>query len=235
MSKLTQEILKRLDKCANDFEFPMLDNGYVYLADTRMSVYASQGNWAIIIEVLGYSPRAWKTDGFNNCLHCFGNFLACKNRIDNANFLFPISDGSSAPLFAEHEPEMISPLATDVKIREILFPITNDLNAYRENGINLESPPAVHAFEFLRLLAATHQDLLLASENELRARLIGDISLILQLNEWHHPDLVSGEKPSENETFMLIAEIIDNLNPNMYRPSKLPNTHWSNWKDSGTL
>ncbi len=235
MPKLSQEILKQLDKCTKDFEFPMLDNGYVYLADTRMSVYVSQRNWAIIIEVLGYNPRAWKTDGFDNCLYCFGNFLACKNGIENSNFLFPISDGVSAPLFAENEPAIISPLARDVKIRENFFPIKNDLNAYAKNGIILESHQSIRAFEFLRLLAVTHRDLLLATEVELRARLTGDIPLMLQVNEWCHPDIVHNEKPSENETFILIAEMIDKLDTSIYYPSKLANTHWSNWKDGGTL
>jgi hypothetical protein len=235
MSKLSQEILQQLDNCADDFQFPMLDNGYVYLADTRMSVYASPSNWAIIIEVLGYNPRAWKTDGFDNCLYCFGNFLGCKIGTDNANFLFPISDGMSAPLFAENEPEIINEFARDVKIRENLFPITNDLNAYARSGIILEAPPSVHAFEFLRLLAITYRDLLLATEAELRARVIGDIPLMLQINEWHHPDIVIGEKPSQNETFILIAEMIDKLDTSIYHSSKSPNTHWSNWKDGGTL
>jgi hypothetical protein len=235
MSKLSQEILQQLDNCAKDFQFPMLDNGYVYLADTRMSVYASQRNWAIIIEILGYHPRAWKTDGFDNCLYCFGNRLACKIGTDNTNFLFPISDGIAAPLFAENEPEIINPLARDVKIRENSFPITNDLNTYARNGIILETPPSVHAFEFLRLLAVTHRDLLLATEAELRARLVGDIPLMLQINEWHHPDLVIGEKPSQNETFIFIAEMIEKLDASVYQPSKLPNTHWSNWKDGGSL
>jgi hypothetical protein len=235
MAKLSQEILKQLDNCAKDFGFPMLDNGYVYLADTRMSVFASQRNWAIIIEVLGYNPRAWKTGGFDNCLYCFGNFLSCKIGMENSNFLFPISDGISASLFTEDEPEVINPLAKDVKVRENLIPITTDLDDYARNGIILESPSSIRAFEFLRLLTITHRDLLLATKAELRERLIGDIPLMLQVNEWNHPDIVSGKKPSENETFILIAKMIDKLDINIYRPSKTPNTHWSNWKDSGTL
>ena len=235
MAKLSQEILKQLDNCAKNFEFPMLDNGYVYLADTRMSVYASQKNWAIIIEVLGYNPRALKTSGFDNCLYCFGNFLTCKNGMENSNFLFPISDGVSAPLFTDNEPEVINPLAKNVKIRENLIPITNDLDEYAKNGIVLESPPSIHAFEFLRLLTTAHRGLLLATKAELREKLLGDIPLMLQVNEWYHPDIVSGEKPSENETFMMIAKMIDKLDVSIYHPSKLPNTHWSNWKDSGTL
>ncbi|MDS0860972.1 hypothetical protein NUV25_25000 [Burkholderia pseudomultivorans] len=34
-----QSILSVLDDCCEQFSFPMLDNGYVYLAATRLSLY----------------------------------------------------------------------------------------------------------------------------------------------------------------------------------------------------
>lgn len=48
------EILEPLDAYA----FPMLDNGYVYLAATRLSLFRSSTDWAVAVEVFGYSPRA---------------------------------------------------------------------------------------------------------------------------------------------------------------------------------
>jgi len=235
MRNLSQEILKQVDDCAKDFEFPMLDNGYVYPADTRMSVYANQGNWAIIIEVLGYNPRAWQTDGFDNCLYCFGNSLINNPGTNNLNFLFPISDGISASLFAENDPEIINPEAKDLKIRDNPISVTHDPEIYTKNGIVLENHPSIHAFELLRLLSITHRNLLLATESELKARLSGEIPLILRLDEWNHPDVSGDEKPSDNETFVLIAEMIDKLDVSIYHPSKSPNTHWSNWANGGTL
>lgn len=235
MSRLSQEILKQLDNHAKDFNFPILDNGYVYPADTRMSVYADQRHWAIIVEVLGYNPRAWQTDGFDNCLYCFGNFLVNDPDNKNMHFLFPISDGNTAPLFADDEPEVINPLAKDLEIRGNLIPIPRDPGIYSKNGIALEDPPSIRAFELLRLLSVTHRELLLATEAELKERRNGDIPLFIRLDEWYHPDTSGDEKPSQNETFMLIAEAIDKLDRSIYRPTKLPNTHWSNWPGGGTL
>jgi hypothetical protein len=40
----------------------MLDNGYVYLAATRLSLYRSKMDWAMVIEVFGFSPRAGLPD-----------------------------------------------------------------------------------------------------------------------------------------------------------------------------
>lgn len=44
-------MLSDLDECYR-FTFPMLDNGYFYLAATRMSLYRSPEDWALVIEVL---------------------------------------------------------------------------------------------------------------------------------------------------------------------------------------
>jgi hypothetical protein len=40
----------------------MLDNGYVYLAATRLSLFRSTTDWALVIEVFGFSPRAGVPD-----------------------------------------------------------------------------------------------------------------------------------------------------------------------------
>ena len=53
-----EEILSILDRCCDAFTFPMLDNGYVYLAATQLSLYRSTMDWAVVIEVFGFSPRA---------------------------------------------------------------------------------------------------------------------------------------------------------------------------------
>lgn len=50
-------ILSVLDRCCDAYTFPMLDNAYVYLAATRLSLYRSTTDWAMVIEVFGFSPR----------------------------------------------------------------------------------------------------------------------------------------------------------------------------------
>jgi signal transduction histidine kinase/ligand-binding sensor domain-containing protein/ActR/RegA family two-component response regulator len=52
-----ETILAVLDRCCDAFTFPMLDNGYVYLAASRMSTYGSTDDWALAVEIFGYSPR----------------------------------------------------------------------------------------------------------------------------------------------------------------------------------
>src|SRR5690242_4635747 len=53
----TAQILKILDDCCRAFTFPMLDHGDVYLAATRLSLFRSPQDWALVLEIFGYSPR----------------------------------------------------------------------------------------------------------------------------------------------------------------------------------
>jgi hypothetical protein len=55
-----QEILASLDDA--ELGFPCLDNGYVYLAATRLSLHRSATDWAIVFEVFGFMPRAGVPD-----------------------------------------------------------------------------------------------------------------------------------------------------------------------------
>ncbi|MFZ1138757.1 MAG: hypothetical protein WAN76_06250 [Candidatus Sulfotelmatobacter sp.] len=65
-------ILSVLDRCCDAFTFPMLDNGYVYLAATRLSLYRTAADWAMVIEVFGFSPRSGLPDTH---IHTFASSL----------------------------------------------------------------------------------------------------------------------------------------------------------------
>jgi len=54
----SEDVLAILDQCSAKFTFPMLDNGYVYLAATRLSLHRTEADWGMVIEAFGYSPRA---------------------------------------------------------------------------------------------------------------------------------------------------------------------------------
>ena len=64
------EILKQLDQCANNFTFPMLDNGYIYTVTSKISTYRDEKRWVIIIEVVGLIRHVF--DEF--ILHLFRQF-----------------------------------------------------------------------------------------------------------------------------------------------------------------
>jgi hypothetical protein len=108
MSFVPERILSILDRCCEAFTFPMLDNGYVYLAATRLSLHRSTTNWGMVIEVFGFSPRAGlpdtHIDTFADRLHhrnpperyvtreAYELYLA-NHPHNESRFVFPIEEG----------------------------------------------------------------------------------------------------------------------------------------------
>jgi hypothetical protein len=58
MNWKSRDILDALDQCCESHSFLMLDNGYVYLVASRLSLFTSREDWALVIEIFGYSPRS---------------------------------------------------------------------------------------------------------------------------------------------------------------------------------
>jgi hypothetical protein len=56
----------------------------------------------------------------------------------------------------------------------------------------------------------------------------------MTLSNWHHPDLVMSEKPSQTETFQQIADVILTGDKTLYNTKELTNTHWINWPEGGS-
>jgi hypothetical protein len=223
----------------------MLDNGYVYLAATRLSLYRSSGGWAMAIEVFGFSPRAGLPDTH---VHTFGSRLYDRdpperyrdrraydaylsaNPNNESRFFFPIEDGS----WIDESGEVVSAAARGLSLRGQVVAIPQ-VEDYPSHGILLEQPPAVQVFELCRYLAATHREDVLATPAERRSSVPPDLVQLLQLEEWHHPNVVEGERPSASVTFRQLADVLASGDAPRYRPSELANTHWSNWPDGGSL
>ena len=228
------EILDQLDRCAGAFTFPILDNAYVYPADTRMTLFRDAERWAIVIEVLGFNSHMGGTGGIDDALYCFGNCLRRPPGISPEDTLRPVREGDSGPLFEEDGITVLR-CATDLRIRGALVALPRRPEHYLERRILLEMPPDVQGFELLRGLLPEHRDLLLATEGEIRARVPPDLPQILRLDEWCHPDVSEGATPGENSTFQALAKVLQTGDPTLYRPRRKPNTHWSRWPEGGVL
>ena len=113
----TNEILAQFDQCAAQFTFPMLDNGYVYLADVRIDAYRDEARWAMVIEVIGFNIRAGAHDGIYNCLHLFGNCLKRPPGTANEDFLHLTDDGADGPIFVEDSLDIVHSDAKAIRVR----------------------------------------------------------------------------------------------------------------------
>ena len=52
-----ESILDQLDECAAEYTFPMLDNGYTYHVDQRLTIYRDSTRWLMIIDILNVNNR----------------------------------------------------------------------------------------------------------------------------------------------------------------------------------
>ena len=103
-------------------------------------------------------------------------------------------------------------------------------------GIVPASAPKVEAFELCRFIAETvERDRFFAPPDIRRHHVPPELTQILQLEEWNHPDLCNDQLPSESETFQMLAEVLVTGDTTRYRPTLAPNTHWSNWPGGGLL
>ncbi len=224
------EILSQLDACAAEMRFPMLDNGYVYLGDVRLSGYADDRHWALLIEVLGFNPRA---DGIRNAIYRYGNCLVGEVGLANEDFITSLEEDPDYPAFDEEFGVLDG--AEMVRVRGQAVPIPWGPAVLAAKGITLAEPPRLRVEELMRALLPEYRSQLLATEEELRRRMPADLPLLIRLDEWHHPDLVNEERPSDSPSFQSLAEVLVMGDPNGYRPHPNPNTHWKNWPEGGTL
>lgn len=238
-------ILAVLDRCCDEYSFPMLDNGYIYLAGTRLSLYRSEEDWAMVIEVFGFSPRAELPD---TTVYTFASRIRNrpgpenyvnraafeKARADNPNndmvSVFPLDEG---PWQLDDDLETTA-AAGEVVLRGRAIPLPPRA-AYAEQGVELEEPDRVSVCELCRYLAAKYREEVLATPDERRFQVPAKLPQILQLEDWRHPDLADDERPSRSETFRMLAEVLATGDVAAYAPTLPPNTHWRNWPDGGTL
>jgi hypothetical protein len=81
-----QEILRQLDIEAESYDFPMLDNGYYYHGDQKLTIFRDADRWAILLEVLAYNNHSDGLDGITTIANVFGNCLTGWNDNDNFNY-----------------------------------------------------------------------------------------------------------------------------------------------------
>lgn len=241
-----KEILQVLDGCCESYTFPMLDNGYVYLAATRLSLHRSAQDWALVIEVFGFSPRSGLPDihvySFGSRLHArdkesdykdktaYAAYLE-KNPHNESRFFAPVGEGDWQD---EEDSEVVAEKAKSVLLRgkTVAIPSVDELEAY---DIEPEDPPRIQIFELCRFLAASQRDLVLATPAERRVSVAPELEQILVLDAWHHPDVVNDERPSASATFQQLAQVLVTGDVSQYRPVQAPNTHWSKWPGGGQL
>jgi hypothetical protein len=235
MTMTTAEILSQLDRSATDYNFPMLDNGYAYPADVRLTAYRDDTRWALIIETVDQSPRGGGHDGTRCVIHVYGNCIEGIQGPVNEDFLSRTSDSPEGPIYSEECDWNLNESAGRIAVGDQLLSFDLSPAVLQRKGITPAEDGVLSSIDLLRSLLPEHRELFLATEQEKRRRIPSDLPEFMRLEEWHHPNLCAGELPSASETFQQLAEAIVTGDRSRYRPGNHPNTHWSNWPEGGTL
>lgn len=212
MSTTAAAILMELDRAAEASDFPVLDHGYVFLAATRLSAFRSKTDWAMVIEVFGFSPRAGVPDtSIFTCGSClynryspngFANQSAYEQYVSEKTELRSAQPIDSAAWQDRDDFKLVSNDASDVSVRQKTIPLPA-LDVYERYDIRLEKAPRVQVIEVCRWLAAVERDRVLATPEERSISVEPSLTQLVQLEEWHHPDIANGELPSSSNTLEL--------------------------------
>ncbi|MBT9255294.1 hypothetical protein KMZ30_06855 [Phycicoccus sp. KQZ13P-1] len=143
-------ILAQLDAAAEGFTFPDLGHGYYFAIDARLHAYADRDRWALVVETVGYNPRAGDV---LDVLHTFGNCLTSgRPGFENDDFLGRTDNFNDVE--NEAEPE------TAAGVNPVV----------RGTQLDVSPEPGEDLSAVFRRLVPVHRDLLLADEIELRRR-----------------------------------------------------------------
>jgi HEAT repeat protein len=203
------EILRALDLAARRSAFPMLDNEqYDMLAGARLVGFRDETRWALVIELL---LVMYASEGIVSDVFAFGSSGGRAGRGERereglierrvpAELVDDDPRKGSAVVMLRGERISVQGLEREARLEQLLF----------------------------RLLPA-HREALLARDEELARHVAPGLALVIQLDDWHHPDLAAGELPSGNATFRQLAEVLQSGEASRYQPSERPNTSWRHW------
>src|ERR1017187_9986302 len=124
----------------------------------------------------------------------YENYLK-NNHHNESRFVYPIKEGA---WIDEEMPEHVAEAGMLV-LRGHSIEVPSP-ESYAQHGIPLGGDrPAI--FELCRFLAAVRRDDVLATPDERAISVLPEMRQILQLEEWHHPDVVAEELPSQVDSF----------------------------------
>ncbi len=231
-------IFKTWDLGARQGCFPMLDNGYYYHADQKLTIFRDDTRWAILIELLQFNNHLADLEGIFTVAWFFKDGLITpKSNVLRPDF-FEFAANADTEAFLQDETAYFSylnPDAVSIKVKGIILPIPQNLSHYAAKGIEPAVQGKIMPWEFLRGLVPEHSHQFWLGPNEIADQIPTDLPVLLTLHDWHHPDIANREKPSASETFLQLLKVIETGDVTHYSPTKPANTHWKNWPGGGSL
>ena len=216
MSNITAaEILTACDRAAEEYVFPMLDNGYQYPVDVRLHAYGDADRWLLLFETVGYDTRAMNLT----------NVVTHIGRLEGAQ---PLAKAVMMLDRLDNHDEILDDDGEHIRAEAPQAVVAG-------HALPAAMTPGLLIWDFCRTLVPVHRAALLLSLSEIAPLHAAGLAELLTLDQWNHPDLSQGELPSDTEAFQQLASVMAQADPTLYHPSEEPNTHWSNWPEGGLL
>jgi hypothetical protein len=244
-----KEILDTIDKANKGgyyCHFVNLGHAYSYLIDCRLNIFRNENDqWAVVIERLGYNPRAGAIllDIFyyGNCLI---NLEQYNGQSTNYYMIYPIDGDNFHQTIGG---DRLLPEAQYWLVRGEKIELSHNKHDYVEAGIELKEyePDGISAEEVGRLAVTKNRHLFRATPEELYKSIPVDLAKILVLDEWYHRDFNELIQPEVSDdqlktSFDLQSKINAELRMDLdeftelFRNQEIINEQWNQtqWNDN---
>lgn len=210
-------------KYANDF--PTLEHGYLMVATPKIHLYRQENLWGVVFELPGLDV---KQDIATSYLYYFGNNIEFSHSTELENNVImehPLNLG------IDEGSEDYAITAKDSDNNDLKYSL--DSLEYENMGIFDKFNEIEHTIdleEIFLYFAEKHPEMVELTDEKIESHFKSSMTKILTITSFHH---VSVEQvsflPSTHETFQLIAKVISENDPSLWKPTLAPNNHWSNW------
>lgn len=251
-STFTQkDILNYLEETDQEtYHFPIdFEHPYFYTAGSRLTLYADEKRWAIVFEKSGYSTGnncgEIEFAYFGNCLKNLQSSIPGKTATSNMEHVILIYDTDLEQIDEDKFEELVAKDKTRIKVRNIFLNIEQDASKYIAKGIeprSYDNPKGLFDFySLIRYLDEEYPNIFRATDKELRTCLPEDLPQLMKIDEWHHEAYTTyihepmGKKPSDYETYRMIADILVFRDITKWKPTLKPNNNWRNWPNAGHM
>ncbi|AUS99717.1 hypothetical protein CLI64_04540 [Nostoc sp. CENA543] len=214
------EILECLDQAHRNLDFPGFGKINIDMVSARLTGFRNDYYWVLVFEEL---VHWYGLAGIQPVLA----ITAFSNRPDIGNGLF----ATLYPVEIENEDDYENTNALHLKIRGeslTVEPKSIPKHHYCNFGFNL-----------LVYLLSDYRSQMLATEQELLSIVSHELIQVIQLDNWHHPNVYGWNfaanrhfLPSDAQSMQMIAKVLVTGNPNFYQPCEESNVDWRRWLKS---
>lgn len=221
-----KDILEQLDYYAGKYDFPAFDNSNYPATAMRLTAFRSSSEWLIVFEDIACDINQGL---FVHMTYAYGNTI---DRPGLQSVYEIIKEPEDKPFWDDRQNFLLDPWNFVVMIGGKPMKFSPSINDYERAGMDISNMNTM--LRTMRLLFVLIPDELFLSDQrllEICHKSKSNLERFIKLVNWSHPDIVGGEKPSENICLQSLAHSLS-ANTQTYRcPETSINTHWSYWEN----